>query len=115
MQAIARTKPLSLLQCFSGWVTGCLCAILGRKSVLNSRLFVPKNVIISNYSLGKVYFALELIYNTTLKRKIESVLVEWKTSGSKKPLVIKGIRQCGKTYIVQKYAKENYESVIYMN
>ena len=34
-----------------------------------------------------------------LKRKIESVLVEWKTSGSKKPLVIKGIRQCGKTYM----------------
>ena len=50
-----------------------------------------------------------------LKRKIESVLVEWKTSRAKKPLVIKGIRQCGKTYIVQKFAKENYESVVYMN
>lgn len=48
-----------------------------------------------------------------LKRKIESVLVEWKTSGPKKPLVIN--RQCGKTYIVQKFAKENYESVVYMN
>ena len=50
-----------------------------------------------------------------LRRKIESVLVEWKNSESKKPLVIKGIRQCGKTYIVQKFAEENYESVIYMN
>lgn len=50
-----------------------------------------------------------------LKRKIESVLVEWKNSTSKKPLVIKGIRQCGKTYIVQKFAKENYDSVVYMN
>ena len=50
-----------------------------------------------------------------LKRKIESILLEWKSSESKKPLVIKGIRQCGKTYIVQKFAKENYESVIYMN
>ena len=50
-----------------------------------------------------------------LRRKIESVLVEWKNSKSKKPLVIKGIRQCGKTYIVQKFAEENYESVIYMN
>ncbi|MBQ9077208.1 MAG: ATP-binding protein [Muribaculaceae bacterium] len=50
-----------------------------------------------------------------LKRKIESVLAEWKNSGSKKPLVIKGIRQCGKTYIVRKFAKENYESVVYMN
>ena len=52
---------------------------------------------------------------TMLKRRIESVLVEWKNSESKKPLVIKGIRQCGKTYIVQKFAKENYESVVYMN
>lgn len=52
---------------------------------------------------------------TMLKRKIESVLVDWKNSGAKKSLVIKGIRQCGKTYIVQKFAKENYESVVYMN
>ena len=42
-------------------------------------------------------------------------MAEWKNSASKKPLVIKGIRQCGKTYIVQKFAEENYESVIYMN
>ena len=52
---------------------------------------------------------------TMLKRRIESVLIEWKNSESKKPLVIKGIRQCGKTYIVQKFAKENYENVVYMN
>lgn len=50
-----------------------------------------------------------------LKRKIESVLKKWKDSEHKKPLVIKGIRQCGKTYIVQKFAKENYESVVYLN
>ena len=34
---------------------------------------------------------------------------------NRKPLVIKGIRQCGKTYIVQKFARENYESVVYVN
>ena len=50
-----------------------------------------------------------------LRRKIETVLTEWKNSKDRKPLVIKGIRQCGKTYIVQKFAKENYESVVYMN
>lgn len=50
-----------------------------------------------------------------LKRKIESVLEKWKDSEHKKPLVIKGIRQCGKTYIVQKFAKENYEIVVYLN
>ncbi|MBQ4521124.1 MAG: ATP-binding protein [Bacteroidaceae bacterium] len=50
-----------------------------------------------------------------LKRKIETILAEWKKSEGKKPLVIKGIRQCGKTYIVRKFARENYENVVYMN
>ena len=50
-----------------------------------------------------------------LKRKIETYLAAWKKSKERKPLVIKGIRQCGKTYIVQKFAKDNYESVVYMN
>ena len=50
-----------------------------------------------------------------LKRKIETYLADWKRSEDRKPLVIKGIRQCGKTYIVQKFARENYESVVYMN
>jgi predicted AAA+ superfamily ATPase len=52
---------------------------------------------------------------TMLRRKIETVLTKWKASEDRKPLVIKGIRQCGKTYIVQKFARENYESVVYMN
>lgn len=50
-----------------------------------------------------------------LRRKIETVLAEWKRSKKRKPLVIKGVRQCGKTFIVQKFARENYESVVYMN
>lgn len=50
-----------------------------------------------------------------LKRKIETVLKQWRMSANRKPLVVKGIRQCGKTYIVQKFAKENYENVVYMN
>ena len=50
-----------------------------------------------------------------LKRKIETYLSDWKKSDNKKPLVIKGVRQCGKTYIVKKFAKDNYENVVYMN
>ena len=45
-----------------------------------------------------------------LKRKIETFLARWKKSEDRKPLVIKGIRQCGGTYIVQKFLQENYES-----
>ena len=50
-----------------------------------------------------------------LKRKIETYLAGWKSTKNRKPLVIKGIRQCGKTFIVRKFAKENYENVIYIN
>lgn len=50
-----------------------------------------------------------------LKRKIETHLAEWHKSEARKPLVIKGIRQCGKTYIVRKFANENYENVVYVN
>ena len=50
-----------------------------------------------------------------LKRKIETYLAAWKQSTDRKPLVIKGVRQCGKTYIVKKFAEENYKHVVYMN
>lgn len=50
-----------------------------------------------------------------LNRKIETYLSDWKKSDNKKPLVIKGVRQCGKTYIVKTFANDNYENVVYMN
>ena len=50
-----------------------------------------------------------------LKRKIEDVLVQWKSTDGHKPLVIMGIRQCGKTYIAQHFAAANYQNVIYIN
>ena len=50
-----------------------------------------------------------------LKRKIEKYLSNWKEEKGHKPLVIKGVRQCGKTFIVQKFAKENYKHVVYIN
>ena len=50
-----------------------------------------------------------------LTRKIENYLTEWKSTPNKKPLIIKGLRQCGKTYSVLKFAKDNYENVAYFN
>lgn len=50
-----------------------------------------------------------------LKRKIEDRLLEWKRTPDHKPLVIKGIRQCGKTFIVQHFAQKHYKSVVYVN
>ena len=50
-----------------------------------------------------------------LKRKMEKQLIAWKNSTNRKPLIIKGCRQCGKTFSVVKFAEENYENVIYLN
>ena len=50
-----------------------------------------------------------------LKRKIEDSLIRWKDSTGHKPLVIMGIRQCGKTFIAQHFAKTNYKTVVYIN
>jgi len=49
------------------------------------------------------------------KRKIESMLLGWKSQPKRKPLIIKGVRQCGKTSSVQEFAQNNYEHVIYLN
>ena len=50
-----------------------------------------------------------------LKRKIENQLIEWKNQTNHKPIVIKGIRQCGKTFIVKKFAEAHYKHVVYLN
>lgn len=50
-----------------------------------------------------------------LERKIEKDLIEWKNNTNKKCLLIMGARQVGKTYIIDKFAKENYENYIYIN
>lgn len=50
-----------------------------------------------------------------LKRKIEQKLIEWKNDPHRKPLIIKGCRQCGKTYSVMEFARENYKHVVYLN
>ena len=50
-----------------------------------------------------------------LKRKIEQTLLQWKSIPNRNPLVIKGIRQCGKTFIAQQFAQTHYEHVVYVN
>ncbi|MBQ3441480.1 ATP-binding protein [Candidatus Saccharibacteria bacterium] len=49
------------------------------------------------------------------KRKIMQKLLAWKEEKNKPCLLIKGARQVGKTFIVEQFAKENYENYIYIN
>lgn len=50
-----------------------------------------------------------------MKRFILEKLVEWKESKYRKPLILKGARQIGKTYILKQFGEENYEGVAYFN
>ena len=50
-----------------------------------------------------------------MKRKIEKDLIEWKDNHDKKCLLVKGARQVGKTYIIDKFARENYKYYTYLN
>ncbi len=50
-----------------------------------------------------------------LKRKIDGFLLNWKTDSDKKPLIVKGARQIGKTESIEAFARQNYKSVVKIN
>lgn len=48
-------------------------------------------------------------------RKIIEDLISWKNNKNRKPLILRGARQVGKTYIIKQFGEENYEGVAYFN
>lgn len=48
-------------------------------------------------------------------RKVMEKLLEWKADTDRKPLILRGARQVGKTYIIKQFGKENYDGVAYFN
>lgn len=50
-----------------------------------------------------------------LKRKIDAFLTEWKADPERKPLIVKGARQIGKTESIRQFARNNYANVIEIN
>lgn len=50
-----------------------------------------------------------------LKRKVDNYLLEWKNNPDRKPLIIKGARQVGKTRSIEWFASHNYQCVIQIN
>ena len=50
-----------------------------------------------------------------LRRKIQDMLLQWKNTPGHKPLIIKGCRQCGKTFSVREFAKKNYKHEVYLS
>lgn len=48
-------------------------------------------------------------------RDVIEDLIRWKNKVNRKPLLLTGVRQCGKTYIVEKFAREYFKSYVYVN
>ena len=50
-----------------------------------------------------------------MKRKIMQDLLLWKDKSNRQPLILNGARQVGKTYILKKFAQEQFSNVAYFN
>ena len=50
-----------------------------------------------------------------MKRKILKELIDWKESKNRKPLILNGAKQVGKTYILKEFGKLYYQNVAYVN
>ena len=50
-----------------------------------------------------------------MKRKIYAQLVDWKNQEHHKPLILNGVRQCGKTYIIKEFGRNEFEDLAYIS
>lgn len=50
-----------------------------------------------------------------MERKVYQVLVKWKNKNNRKPLIVSGVRQCGKTYLIKELGKREFSDVAYFN
>lgn len=50
-----------------------------------------------------------------MERKMLSHLLKWKEKKNRKPLLVTGVRQCGKTYIIKEFGKEEFDDIAYFN
>ena len=53
--------------------------------------------------------------STEIKRDIINDLLQWKQSSDRKPLIIRGARQIGKTWAMRRFGEENFDYVAYFN
>ena len=50
-----------------------------------------------------------------MKRDLYAKLLDWKGSHYRKPLILRGARQVGKTYLLKEFGRANYQNVVYVN
>ena len=50
-----------------------------------------------------------------MKRTLYSALINWKKAPNRKPLILQGARQVGKTWLMKEFGKNEFEQVVYLN
>ena len=50
-----------------------------------------------------------------MKRSIYRQLLEWKASANRKPMMLYGARQVGKTYILKEFGRNEFDNLVYIN
>lgn len=89
-----------------------------QKSVEYWMLYVQKNVSLHiNYMQKNVYnghFYVQKNVNSTMERLVLQQLKEWKERKDRKPLIVNGARQVGKTWALREFAKREYAKEAYI-
>ncbi len=75
----------------------------------SEKVFCERKSIIIIYAIGKKNGGM----GTFMERDIMKQLVAWKDSPDRKPLLLTGVRQCGKTYVCKQFGEEYFEDVAY--
>lgn len=79
------------------------------KSVITLHIIIYKNVIITSKIINKS------VRDKFMERFIIQKLLNWKNSAYRKPLILKGVRQVGKTWILKEFGRRCYENTAYFN
>ena len=88
-----------------------------RKNVVIWLMFVRKNVsLLQIFVQINVAISYKLVQkNVDMKRNVLSKLIDWKNKKNRKPLILNGARQVGKTYILREFGSQCYEKMAYVN
>ena len=83
-----------------------------QKNVLNNHFYVQKNVsLLTNYVQKNVlnnHFYVQKNVSNIMERFVLQRLKEWKERKDRKPLIVNGARQVGKTWALREFAKREY-------
>ena len=78
-------------------------------------LFPHKNVIFVLLFPHKIVFLQCNSICISMERTVYTKLIEWKNALGRKPLMLLGARQVGKTYILKQFGSREFKNLVYVN